>query len=207
MDFVKGMQERRSINFFDPEKKISREDIENIINLANLTPSSMNLQPWELLVVETPEQKETLRKYSFNQPKVTEASADFIVIANPDGVEENINDVLDSWVELGYIKEDGKENFKNSAFSLYKDRFSDKRAQFALKNASFFAMSLMYAAKALGFETHPMDGFNEEKVKIKFKIPDNRIIPVIIAVGHPSPDLNLLPRAYRKPIDKFVKFV
>ncbi|MGM0607377.1 MAG: nitroreductase family protein [Candidatus Muiribacteriota bacterium] len=207
MDFIQGIKERRAINFFDSSQEMSDKKIKNIINLANLTPSSMNLQPWELIVVKSKENKELLKKYAFNQPKVTETSINFIVVANPEGVEENINDVLNSWVKLGYMKEEHIENFKNNAFNLYKDKFSEKRIHFAIKNASFFAMSLMYAAQAYGFKTHPMDGFNEEKVKIKFKIAENKHIPVIIACGYPSPELNLLPRAYRRPVENFVKFI
>ena len=50
----------------------------------------------------------------------------------------------------------------------------------------------------MGFDTHPMDGFIAEDVKREFHIPDDRIIPLLIAVGYPKPDLKLLPRPFRR---------
>ena len=71
---------------------LSEEEIREVIDLANLTPSSFNLQPWEVVVVSDPEKKRILQEHAFGQPKITEASADLIVIANPGAVEENIDE-------------------------------------------------------------------------------------------------------------------
>ena len=65
-------------------------------------------------------------------------------------------------------------------------------------------MSLMYAAKSLGLETHPMDGFDHEAVKKEFKIPDNFWIPLLLAVGHKQTDLELLPAKWRKKYNEIV---
>ena len=94
MEAMQALKERRSINFFDPEARISREKIRKIIDIANLSPSSYNLQPWEVVVVLDPARKEALRKCAFNQAKAVEASAVLIVVANPNAVEENVDRVL-----------------------------------------------------------------------------------------------------------------
>ena len=206
MDGFDLIYERRSINFFDNTRKIERQLLEKVIDLANTAPSSMNLQPWELIVVESDEYKEILKKYSFGQPKVTEASAVLIVIADPEGLEKNIENVILNWTELGYMKPEQAEQNRKNAFGLYKDKYSETRKFFAIKNTSLFAMNVMNAARVFGLETHPMDGFNEEKVKIKFKIDEHKIIPMIIAIGYSKPGLRLLPRAYRKPQEEYVKF-
>ncbi len=49
----------------------------------------MNLQPWRVVIVNTPERKTVLRQCAFNQPKVEEASATLIMVADPAGVEAN----------------------------------------------------------------------------------------------------------------------
>ncbi|MCK9223988.1 MAG: nitroreductase family protein [Candidatus Muirbacterium halophilum] len=200
------INERRAINFFDNTKKIDKELLSKVIKLANTAPSSMNLQPWELIVVESMEYKEILKKYAFGQPKVTEASAVFIVVADPEGLENNIEKTIESYIELGYMKSEQAEHNRKNAFGLYKDKYSETRKFFAIKNTSFFAMNLMISARVYGLETHPMDGFNEEKIKIKFKIDEHKKIPLIIAIGYPKPGLQLLPRAYRKPEEEFVKY-
>ena len=205
METIQVLKERRSINFFDPSKSITDEKMNELILIANLTPSSFNLQPWEVIVVKDMERKKVLRKCAFNQPKVEEASAVLIIIANPNAVEENLDKVIQSMLDLGYIKDEQVETNKKMPYNLYDQKDTLKRKLFAVKNTAFFAMSIMIAAKGMGLESHPMDGFVEDMIKTEFHIPDDRIIPLLLAVGYPKPGLELLPRAYRRDLKDFVR--
>lgn len=206
MDVIKALQERRSINFFEPGKAIPAGKLNELFELANLSPSSFNLQPWKVVVVKDPENKKILKQCAFNQPKVEEASAVLIIIAEIRGVEENIDRMLDSWQKLGYIKPEMRETYRTMALNLYGAEDSLKRRLFAVKNASLFAMNIMIAAKGIGLETHPMDGFDEDCIKKEFKIPQDKSIPMLIAVGYLKKGTTLLPRAFRRPVDEFVKY-
>ncbi len=206
MNVIDAIKARRSINFFDSSRKIPDEILKELIEIANLAPSSFNLQPWEVIVVTDQEKKKALRRCAFDQPKAEEASAVLIIIADPDAVESHINNVLDSWQSLGYIKPEARDNYIAIASSLYGSVDSLKRKLFAVKNASLFAMTLMIAAKEFGLDTHPMDGFDEECVKREFNIPDDKLIPMLIAVGYLREGITLLPRAWRRRIGDFVKF-
>lgn len=206
MDTIDAIKQRRSINFFDTTKTVSDDLIKELLQLASLAPSSLNLQPWKVVVVNEPKRKKTLMACAFNQAKVEEASAVLIIVADPMAVEGNIENTLDSWMKLGYMKQEMKDFYKGVANRLYGEPDSVKRKLFAVKNASLFAMNLMITAKGLGLDTHPMDGFDEDCVKKEFNIPKDKIIPMLIAVGYLKPGINLLPRAWRMGIDKFVKY-
>lgn len=206
MNVIDAIRERRSINFFDPDRTVPDKKIEELIELANLAPSTLNLQPWEVIAVTDPARKSVLRKCAFDQPKVTEASVILIIIANPGAIEENIDNVVNSWVELGYTRPEAAESTRKMPFNLNGDKDSIQRKFFAIKNTSFFAMNLMLAARGLGLETHPMDGFSADKIKSEFNIPEDRIIPLLIAVGYLKPGIKLLPRAWRRDLKSFVKF-
>lgn len=206
MDIVQAIRERRSINFFEPGKEISDGKLKELIELANLSPSSFNLQPWRVVIVNNPKRKTVLRKCAFDQPKVEEASAVLIIIADPDSVEENSGRALDNWQELGYMKPEMRETYLGMMNNLYGEVGSLKRKFFAVKNAALFAMNLMIAAKGIGLETHPMDGFDEDAVKKEFNIPDDKIIPMLIAVGDLKSGVTLLPRAFRRDIGEFISF-
>ncbi len=206
MNILDAIKERRSINFFDPERKVTDEQINELISLANLSPSTLNLQPWEVIVVNDPEQKVILRKCAYDQPKVTEASATLIIIANPNAIEENVDNMVKSWIDLGYIKPEAAAATRQMPFGAHGDKDSMQRKFFAIKNTAFFAMSLMIAAKGLGLETHPMDGFSSDMVKSEFKIPEDRLIPLLISVGYLKPGIKLLPRAWRRELKSFVRF-
>ncbi|MBI1910390.1 MAG: nitroreductase family protein [Deltaproteobacteria bacterium] len=206
MDTIEAIKERRSINFFEPGVDLPDEKIRELLNLANLSPSSFDLQPWRVIVVKDPERKKTLRRCAMNQQKVEEASIVLIMIADPDGVEKNMDRVLGSWQELGYMKPEMRGAYADMMKSLYGAKDSLTRKIFATKNTGLFAMNLMLAAKGLGLESHPMDGFDEACIKKEFNIPADKIIPMIIAVGHLKKGINLLPRAFRREIDEFVTY-
>ncbi len=206
MDLIQTIKERRSINFFEPGKDLSPQTIRDLLELAKLAPSSMNLQPWRVVVVTDPERKKALRRCSFDQPKVEEASAVLIMVADPRAVEENLDKVLESWVQLGYMKPEAMETYQGLAGTLYRAEDSLTRKLFAVKNTSLYAMNVMIAARGFGLETHAMDGFDEDAVKKTFLIPEDKIIPMLIAVGYLKAGVKLLPRAYRKNFDDFVTF-
>lgn len=206
MDVIQAIQERRSINFFEPGRELSDEKIKELIELAKLAPSSMNLQPWRIVVVKDSERKKTLRKCAFDQPKVEEASAVLVMIADPGSLEGTIETVLKSWVDLGYMKPEMIETYKGMAGALYGTEDSLKRKYFAVKNTSLLAMNIMIAARGLGLQTHPMDGFDEDCIKKEFNIPPDKIIPMLITVGYLKTGITLLPRAYRRRFEYFVTF-
>jgi hypothetical protein len=51
-----------------------------------------------------------------------------------------------------------------------------------------------------------MDGFDEGCIKKEFHIPDDKIIPMLVAVGYLKSGITLLPRPFRRDLDEFVTF-
>ena len=206
MEIIQTIQERRSINFFEAGRQIPEQKLLDLFEIANLSPSSFNLQPWKVVVVRDPDRKRVLRQCAMNQPKIEEASVVLIMVADPHGVEDNLDRVLDSWQDLGYTKPEARPTLVGMIGKLYGPPDSLTRKIFAAKNTALFAMNLMLAARGLGLETHPMDGFYEACVKKEFNIPEDKIVPMLIAIGHLRPGITLLPRAFRRGTDEFVKF-
>ncbi len=205
MEVIEAIKSRRSINFFEPGMEIPDEKLKELLEIANLSPSSFNVQPWKVIVVKDPGRKKVLRECAFGQPKTEEASVVLIMVADPDFLENNFERVLDRWIELGYITEDKRDSNRQLAEKLYGAPDSMERKYTAVKNTSLFAMTLMIAAKGMGLETHPMDGFDEACIKKEFGIPKDKIIPMLVAVGHLKRGVTLLPRAFRRDIKEFVK--
>jgi nitroreductase len=206
MEFGKLMATRRSVNFFDPNKPVSDDELRKIVELATLSPSSYNLQPWNLVLVRSPEDKARLRKRAMNQPKITEAPVVFIVLADKDGYKEGhptVEQVWASWVKNDYMKPEQKKGFVEATQKLYGGGELRSLA-FAVKNAAFLGLALMLAAKELGVDTHPMDGFDHDGVVEEFSIPKNFFVPMLIAVGHFDETKTLLPRNWRKPYEEIV---
>ncbi len=205
MEFQALMESRRSVNFFDPSKPVTDDELRKMVELATLIPSSFNLQPWNLIVVRSPGDKARLRKRAWDQPKITEAPVVLIVLADREGQREGdptVAQVWDSWVRNGYMKAEQKAWFIDAIGKLYGGELTS--LAFGVKNAAFFGLALMLAAKELGLDSHPMDGFDHDRVVEEFSIPKNFFVPMLIAVGHFDQRKKLLPRNWRKPYDQIV---
>lgn len=206
MDFLDVINNRRAVNFFDTNKDVTPELLKAMIETAAKTPSSFNLQPWSLIVLRDPKEKMKLQKLAWDQPKVTEAPVTLIVLADRDGWQEGHRFVEKNFKEMikaGLMTEEQRQWFKDSRTSLY-GLSSEMQLAFACKNTGFFAMALMLAAKNLGLDTHPMDGFDHEAVRKAFHIPDNYWIPLLMAVGYFRTQEELAPPKWRKTYDEIV---
>jgi len=206
MDFIDIINNRRAVNFFDPDKDVPDETLRAMIETAAKTPSSFNLQPWSLIVLRGHEEKKRLQSLAWNQPKVSEAPVTLIVLADRDGWKEGHPFVEKNFQEMitaNAMNEDQRQWFADSRTSLYGES-EDKQLAFACKNTGFFAMALMLAAKNLGLDTHPMDGFDHDAVGEEFNIPDNYWIPILLAVGYFKKDVELTPAKWRKTVEEIV---
>ena len=204
MTFKDVIYGRRAVNFFDPDKPVADALLTEMIELAAQAPSGFNIQPWSLIVLKDQADKLRLQQHAWNQPKISEAPVTLIVLADMDGwksgnpfLEKNFTEMIKS----GAMSQDQREWFDGACQTLY--GASDARTvAFACKNAAFFAMGLMLAAKSLGLDTHPMDGFDIDKVRAEFKIPDNYWIPLLLSVGYFLSDKPLAPAKWRKSADE-----
>ena len=75
MSLITNLNKRYATKVFDPSKKVSEADMEKLLESIRLSASSMGLQPYKVLIVENPEIRKELRKASYNQPQITDASA------------------------------------------------------------------------------------------------------------------------------------
>ena len=82
-------QKRRSVNFFDKEKKLDYDLLKQIINTAVLAPSALNLQPWRLIVVKSEQAKQRLHKVAKEQAKILVAPVILIVVTDYEGYGES----------------------------------------------------------------------------------------------------------------------
>lgn len=201
-DLKSIFEERRSVNFFDSNKKIDDYTLRNIINLASYAPSAFNLQPWEVIIVKSDEYKKKLYEEACNQPKIIQAPITLIIIGDKKGYLRK-NPIWDEKIRLGLSEEKVEGIIKYSEKNLYPTE--EKKASYAARNSSLFAMSLMYSAKYYGVDSHPMIGFNEEKVKEIFNIEENKIVTMMISLGYFDEEHELKPREKRLKYDDIVK--
>ncbi|MBX4269810.1 nitroreductase family protein [Clostridium estertheticum] len=204
MNLKEVYEGRRAINFFDTNKGVEAGLLKDIINLAVLAPSAFNLQPWEIIAVKSKAGKERLHKFAA-QPKILEAPVTLIIVGNKTGYEAS----NPTWNDMLKLMGGDKEKLAGTqgmAAGLY-GTSNENKLKFAESNAGLLAMSIMYAAKSLGVDSHAMSGMDFEGVRKEFELDENKTVVMLISLGHLDESNTLYPRAYRRGYDEIVKEV
>jgi len=205
METKKLFTERRSVNYFDKNKKFSRETLKEIINLAINAPSAFNLQPWRIIIAETDDAKETLTKLAFNQEKVKDAAYTLIIVGNKNGWD-NSNPVWEEMLQSVGGNKQMVDGAKQSATFLYgSDEI--RKIKFADSNASLLAMSIMLAAKEFGIDSHPMSGMDFDGIHKEFGLAEHESLVMLITLGYRDESKDLYPRRPRLDFEKITTII
>lgn len=105
MDFVKLSEQRFTAKKFDVNKKIPRDDVEKLKTILQLSPSSVNSQPWVFLWGTSDNSKKRVRPAiaDFNWNRIDTCS-DFVVIAVRKGLDDKFqHTLLDQEIKDGRI--------------------------------------------------------------------------------------------------------
>jgi nitroreductase len=177
-----AIMERRATPSFDGSP-IPAEDLRHILEAGLHAPSGYNMQPWRFIVVQSPEQKRKLRAASYNQGKVEEASAVIVACGDADGWRRD----RDMMLELGR-KGGMPESYAAQAQSSvpnYLSSFSSGQMQAWLNKQVMLAFThMLLMAEVLGYDTAPMEGFEQDKVHEALRLPLSYWVVALLAVGH-----------------------
>nr|WP_145162364.1 nitroreductase family protein [Paenibacillus terrae] len=180
--FFNVIQERRSVRSYDPEVKISREEMNEILQQAALAPSGANLQPWRFLVIDSQELKQKLFPIAFDQQQVIEASAVIAVLGDLEGYKlaEKIYGMA---VDAGYMPAETAKSFVERYQGLFASMPPETVLQKVSIDSGLVSMQLMLVARAKGYDTVPMGGFDQAKFVEAFDIPERYAPIMLIAIG------------------------
>ncbi|GAA0133477.1 nitroreductase family protein [Paenibacillus sp. YSY-4.3] len=198
-DFKEIVLGRRSVKNYDPSVKISREEMTEILAEATTAPSSTNMQPWRFVVIDTPEGKQKMAELAmFNTNQVNTSAAVIAVFADMKCIE-NADEIYEKSVELGYMPEDVKEKLLTSFKPMYESLPEQNMRDIVLIDASLVSMQLMLVARAHGYDTNPIGGYDKQRIAEAFGLEKERHVPVmIISIGKAATEGR---PSYRLPVD------
>jgi nitroreductase len=197
------IRERHSVRKYDSTFKIAREEIEEILTEAVQAPSSSNLQPWRFIVIDDQETKKELRQIAYNQEPVETSSAVIAVLGDKE-MHKNIEKVYRSSFEAGFMDKANMHRLIESANSTYPHAPEEIRGNIASFDTGLVSMQLMLLAKAKGYDTVPMGGFDKQKFIEKFQVSDRYTPIVLIALGKAAAPAF---KTTRIPVKDIVEFV
>lgn len=178
MNTLDAIQERRSIKHFDPEYRIPEKELEKILSLAMLSPTAFNIQNWRFLVVTDEARRKALRDAAWGQSQVTDASALIVICADLKAWEK---EPARYWRNAD---QDSSSAMVNMIDQYYRNKEQVQRDE-GLRSCGIAAQTLMLAAKAMGYDSNPMDGFDFDQVAEIIKLPNDHIVTMFVALGKP----------------------
>lgn len=176
METLGTIQERRAVKHFDPDHKIPEEIVEKLMRHTLLSPTAFNIQNWRFVLVKDPAVREKIRAAAWDQAQVTDAS--LLVILTAD---------LKSWAkDPGRYWKNAPEQVQDfivPAIQQYYEGRDQVQVDEGHRSCGMAGMTLMLTAKALGYDSCPMDGFDYNKVGEIINLPDDHVISFMVAIG------------------------
>ncbi|MFB5623865.1 MAG: nitroreductase family protein [Nitrosopumilus sp.] len=176
MDTFDAIKERRSVKNYDTNHKMTDDEVNQLLSLAILSPTSFNMQNWRFVIVKNPEIRKEIRSAAWDQAQVTDASLLLVICAD-----------LKSWKKnpSQYWKNVPKETqeFLVSAMGPFYEGNDELQRDEAMRSCGIAAQTIMLAAKSMGYDSNPMIGFDPQKVSKIINLPEDHVISMLMAIG------------------------
>ncbi|MDD3352176.1 nitroreductase family protein [Zoogloea sp.] len=176
MNTLEAIESRRAVKNYDPEHRMSEEEITRLLSLGMLSPTAFNIQHWRFVVVDDPALRQQIREVAWNQAQVTDASLLVVLCAD-----------LKAWEKAParYWRNAPPEvrDFMVPAIdAYYRDKPQVQRDE-VMRSCGIAAQTLMLAARSMGYDSCPMDGFDFDAVARLIHLPDDHAIAMFVAIG------------------------
>jgi nitroreductase len=195
MDTVAAIEARRAVKHYDPTHRMTDEEIDRLTSLALLAPTAFNIQNWRFVLVRDPALRQKIRAAAWDQAQVTDASLLVVLCAD-----------LKSWDKdpARYWRNAPPEvrDYLVSAIGQYYQGREQVQRDEAMRSCGIAAQTLMLAAKAMGYDSCPMDGFDFDAVGELINLPADHVIAMFVAIGKGIQEAR--PRGGQLPMDEVV---
>ena len=176
MQTLEAIRSRRSVKHFDANHKLTQDEVNEILSLAMLSPTAFNLQHWRFVIAEDKALREQIKQVAMGQAQVTDASLLIILCADMKAWEK---DTQRYWRDAAQEIQD----FMLPAMDGYYRGKDQVQRDEAMRSCGLAAQTIMLAAKSLGYDSCPMDGFEFDEVAKLINLPDDHVITMFVAIG------------------------
>lgn len=195
MDTLTAITQRRSVKHYDAAHQMAEAEIDQLMSLALLSPTAFNIQNWRFVLVSDSELRRKIRAAAWDQAQVTDASLLVVVCAD-----------LKAWEkEPARYWRNAPADVSNYLIPMIDQYYRGKdqvQRDEAMRSCGIAAQTLMLAAKSLGYDSCPMDGFDFDAVAKLINLPDDHVIALFVVVGKAIKEAQ--PRGGQLPMNEVV---
>lgn len=207
MSLVDKLRTRYATKKFDPLKKLSADQLDDLLSAVQLSPSSYGLQPYKILVIEDLEIRSQLRAAAYNQLQLSDASQ-VIVFASETNIDEAlIGKYIDNIAKVRQLGRHHLEGLEKKVLTNVNYLSEDQKIAWSHKQAYIALGVLLTAAAELGIDACPMEGFEAGKFDEILGLKEKGLtVSVIAAIGVHAADDNYagLPKVRRPKEELFI---
>ncbi|MGY8914914.1 MAG: NAD(P)H-dependent oxidoreductase [Flavobacteriales bacterium] len=185
--YIDSLNWRYATKKFDASKKVSKEDLDSLLEATALSASSFGLQPYQILVVENAEIRSKLRPAAWDQSQITDASH-LIVLANQNSFgAELVEEYVDNVSETRGVPAEGLKAYADFMKSKLVPLSEDAKAVWTAKQTYIALGNLLSAAAINKIDACPMEGFDAEQFNDILGLTEKGLnTSVLVAVGYRS---------------------
>jgi nitroreductase len=212
-DFHEVVNTRRSIRSFLPDP-VPEDVLDRCLDAALRAPSSSNLQPWRFIALRSPGIRRKAGEVCLNQGPATSAPLIVALICRPDSWRRNRDEVVRILAERGDLRKGLATYYQRliplvylhgpwnllgwwkpaatwivSLFRPFPTLLTRAGVRVtAHKTTALAAATFMLAARAEGFDTCPMEGFDARRASHLLGLQRGEEVSMFIAVGKRAAD-------------------
>jgi nitroreductase len=176
MEFGKIVMSRYATKKFDG-RKIPDATIDELLEMVRFAPSALNLQPWKIKMVTDKKTKELLRPAAFNQEQITTCSHLLVFCADPD--YDSLISRLGTLLKKSGVPAETQKMITDMAAGFAKPMSPEQKLTWSTAQTYLALGNALNGAKALGFDSCPMGGFNPGEFSRILEIPAP-LVPVML---------------------------
>jgi nitroreductase len=191
MDTLDAIYQRRSVKGYDPSYQITPEEEQKLLEATLQSPTSFNIQHWRFVILRDPELRQKIRKeFGNDQAQITDASLLILFTADMKAWQKNPQRYWrNAPQEVANLLVNWMRPFHEGREWLQRDE--------AQRSIGMAMQTLMLTAKAMGYDSCPMIGFDIDKVAELINLPEDYVMGPMVAIGkkvkEPQPKGGQLP--------------
>ena len=151
---------RAAIKDYDSTLKLTKKQVDLLVEVARMAPTSYGLQPIKIYVVSNSKTKEKLQKAGYGQPQFTNASHIFVLAARENIIESDIEEYIQRVSVQRSVKLSELADFKKMLLLSVSGKSKQELHSWATKQAYLVLGMMLAVASDQKIDTTPMEGFS-----------------------------------------------
>jgi nitroreductase len=188
---------------------VPAEKVDTILEAIRLSASSVGIQPYNVIVIESHELRGKIHEQACPQPQIVEGSHVLVFASWTDVTTEHIDQYMQLIADTRHTAVDSLTPFADSIKGNLMSRTPEARAEWAARQSYIALGTAMIAAATEGVDATPMEGFNADALDQLLDLPAKNLHSTsILVLGYRDAEKDYLanaPKVRRSTEELFIE--